>query len=126
VPDNPWREIPAAADLLATARATLLAEVVPLLPAEKRLPALMAANAIGIALRDAAADEGAEQALAARLAALLGREGTAEALLGDLAAGIRAGNHDPGTPKHAATAAFLTDLARHRAAISNPKALASS
>ncbi len=101
-------EKPDAADLLATAREVVLKELLPALPPEKGFAARMVANAIAIALREAAADT---SALPATDLAALSRE-------------IRAGAHDPGTPRHAGTLAFLRDYARLRASVSAPKALA--
>jgi hypothetical protein len=40
-----------------------------------------------------------------------------------LAAAIRAGLHDPGSPTHAATAALLDGITRARCAVSAPRAL---
>jgi hypothetical protein len=118
---------PAAADLLAVARETLLAQVVPAMPEAQRYVALMAANAMAIAGRDlvepAAADE------IARIAALLPdwhpsgndgrdlREGTAR-----LAARIRSGGFDEGDAR-ALLLAHLAAITRARLAVSNPRAL---
>ncbi|MGG5818230.1 DUF6285 domain-containing protein [Falsiroseomonas sp. HW251] len=100
-------EKPDAADLLATAREVVLKELLPALPPEKTFAARMVANAIAIALREASADTAA---LPAMDLVALSRE-------------IREGAHDPGTPRHAATLAFLRDHARLRASVSAPKAL---
>ncbi len=100
---------PSAADLLAIARATILAEIAPSLPEAKRYAALMAANALAIAGRDLAVppDEPAE---IARLAALLARR-------------IREGRFDEGEPR-ARLRAHLLETTRARLAVSNPRALA--
>jgi hypothetical protein len=112
-------EKPDGADLLATARDVVLHEVLPALPADKALAARMVAAAIALALREAEAQE--EPALLARLRILLGEpEGDAERRLADE---IRAGLHDPGTPRHGDVVAWLRDYARLRAAVSAPKAL---
>jgi hypothetical protein len=66
------RDRPAGADLLAIARETLLREVVPGLPEERRMAALMVARAIEIAQREAAAGDGATRAAVAAVAALYG------------------------------------------------------
>jgi len=100
-------EKPGAQDLLAIARDTLLAEILPALPPEKAIAARMVAAAIGIALREAVS---MPPSLAPRP-------------LAQLAAAIRAGHCDPGTPQHAEIAAWLRDYARWRAAVSAPKAL---
>lgn len=66
---------PDAAELLAIARATLIAEIVPALSGEQRLTGLMVANALGMAEREMAARapqpnaeaEAAERTLAGRI-----------------------------------------------------------
>jgi hypothetical protein len=98
-------EKPDAADLLATAREVVLAEILPHLPPEKAIAARMVAAAIALALREQAGTPLPARDLAA------------------LAAGIRAGRHDPGTATHEEVAGFLRDYARARAAVSAPKAL---
>ena len=45
---------PDGAELLAVAREVLLQELLPLLPAEKKLDTLMIANAMGVAAREIA------------------------------------------------------------------------
>jgi hypothetical protein len=100
-------EKPDAADLLATAREVVLQELLPVLPAEKAFAARMVANAIAIALREAQADA---SALPATDLAALARE-------------IRAGAHDPGTPRHEEVRDFLRAYARLRAGVSAPRAL---
>ena len=100
-------EKPAGADLLATAREVVLTELLPALPPDKVFAARMVANAMAIAMREMQVDAAALPA--ADLAAL--------------AAEIRAGAHDPGTPAHDATLRFLRAYARLRAGVSAPKAL---
>lgn len=114
---------PGARDLLEAARAALVNEVIPQLPADRRYPALMAANAIAISIRelDGSASAAAERA---RLAALPGQaagESLAEANR-RLAARIRAGAFDEG-PARAALLEHLEATTRERLAVSNPKAL---
>ncbi len=117
-------EPPDAADLLATARAVLVGTLLPELPEALRFPALMVANAMAIAGRAAAADPEAEAALTEGLRALLdAADGDAETLMRRFARAIRAGAYDPDMPGRAAASAWLVALARHRAALSNPKAL---
>jgi hypothetical protein len=77
------------------------------LPTEKAFAARMVANAIAIALREAQADA---SALPATDLAALARE-------------IRAGAHDPGTPRHEEVRDFLRAYARLRAGVSAPRAL---
>ena len=107
---------PAAADLLATARAALLEQVAPTLAEPQRYAVLMAANALAIAGRELASAMQAGEEIA-RLQGLVGgwtpagndaadlREGTAR-----LAAEIRAGRFDAGE----ARARLLSTCARPR------------
>ena len=113
-------ERPDGADLLDTAREVLLRELLPHLPPERHFAARMVANAMAIARREGAADPG--PALAA-LRGALGVEAPEGAMLARLAAGIRAGEYDPGRPGHAAAAAALVEMVRLRCAVSAPKAL---
>lgn len=99
-------EKPDGADLLATARDVVLRELLPSLPPDKAFAARMVAAAIALALRER------EAALPSDVPDLAA-----------LAAAIRAGAHDPGTPRHAEVAAFLRDYGRLRASVSAPKAL---
>ncbi len=110
-------ERPDAADLIATARQSLLEKLLPALPSELHYEARMAANALAIAGRALAAETAP---LAARLAAFLPGE---EAPLAALARRIRAGEFAPGTPRHAEARARLEEMARARCAVSAPKAL---
>jgi Domain of unknown function (DUF6285) len=61
--------LPDAADLLTTARETLLKVLLPDLPPEKRYDALMVANAMAIAAREAAQAEAIRRAECAELEA---------------------------------------------------------
>lgn len=110
------REPPEAPDLLATAREVLLNDILPALPPEKAFAARMIANAMAIAGREAAQDDGWQQDATARMAALAGDAGA-------FAAAIRAGRFDPGTPGHAQAATLLDDMTRARCAVSAPRAL---
>ncbi len=121
-------EPPAGPPLLDAARKTLLEQVLPALPAEQRYAALMIANAMAIASRVARRDPAAEAALGARAAALAVPLAAPGADPGTdpwaaLAAAIRAGLLDPGTPAHAAGRALLRDYVDIRCALSAPKAL---
>jgi len=114
---------PGARDLLEAARAALVNEVIPQLPADKRYPALMVANAIAISMRELDGSASATDELA-RLATLPGQaagESLAEAHR-RLAARIRAGAFDAG-PARAALLEHLEATTRERLAVSNPKAL---
>lgn len=103
-------EAPDAADLLATARASLLEKLLPALPAHLHYEARMVANAMAIAARAGTVDT---SAVAARLA-----DGPAE-----FAARIRAGAYQPGSPAHAGAAALLREMVRLRLSVTNPRAL---
>ncbi|MBR0649773.1 hypothetical protein GXW78_08870 [Roseomonas terrae] len=98
-------EDPQAADLLATARDVLLNDLLPALPSDKAFAARMIANAMAIAARAAEATPGPDADLRA------------------LAADIRAGRCDPGSARHAETAALLDAITRARCAVSAPRAL---
>ncbi len=115
-------ERPDGPALLRTAREVLLRDLLPLLPEASRFQARMVANAMAIAQREAAAETGpAEAALRDALDASADDTG---ALLTRLAAGIRAGRHDPGGASHTAVAAALVRLVRLRCGVSAPKSLA--
>ncbi len=116
-------ERPDATDLLATARQVLLEELLPHLPEGQRLAARMVANAMAIAGREIGADQA--PALAALRGLYPGSAEPEEALQARLAAEIRAGTHDPGTPRYASVAAALREMTRLRCTVSNPRALRS-
>ncbi len=99
-------EKPDGTDLLVTARQVVLNELLPALPPEKAFAARMVASAIAIALR--------EQEASAFVP---------EMDLASLAREIRAGEHDPGTPRHPEVAMLLRQYARLRAAVSAPRVL---
>ena len=87
----------ATPELLEVARSTLRDVVMPAVPPERRYEVAMAANAIGIAVRELAQGAAAREAERADLAALLG--GDPEAALDDLrrelCRAIRAGDFPP-------------------------------
>ena len=112
-------EQPSGAALLAAARDTVQNEILPLLPAESRVQGLMVLRAIAIVERELQAAEDRSDTLHARLCAVAG----ATDPLRRLSLDIRAGRYDPGMEGAATVHALLTDLARARCAISNPKAL---
>ena|SRR5215831_16237429 len=56
-------DLPTGSQLLALARAVLLEELMPLLPSERRLDALLVGNCLAIAAREAAAGTGPMQAI---------------------------------------------------------------
>jgi hypothetical protein len=110
-------EPPDALDLLETARRAVLEGVAPVASGDARFKALMAANAIAIAVR--AIRIGPEEAADA-LAALTAASGAEPA---KLCHDIREGRYDPGTARHEAVAAALLALAEARCRVSAPKSL---
>lgn len=68
------RELPCAQELLGFAREILREELLPALPEEKRITALMIANAMGIAARHLRNGDAGEREEAAALARLLAVE----------------------------------------------------
>jgi hypothetical protein len=103
-------------DLIATARATLKADVLPHLPPDRRYSALMVLNALGIALRQLEAGSARRAAAAAALAPFAEGDDL-DARLADLAGSLRAGRAlDPDL--HAA----LVAVARAATEESNPGA----
>ena len=123
-------EIPAAAELLDTARATLLAEVLPSLAAEQRYSALMVANAMAIAAREIALGPTARRREIERLRPLAAQDvapsdpadDDVHALRRTVAAAIRDGRFDDRA--HASTLhEALLAIALDRLAISDPKAV---
>jgi hypothetical protein len=129
-------DISDAADLLAIARETLLGELVPALPNERRYAALMVANAMAIAARGHRLAPGAERDEAEALRRLLrdidpppvvvvdvdATAGALPALRCALRDAIRAGAFDP-PQRESALAAALLQIATDQVAIANPKAL---
>ena len=119
-----------AADLLATAREALLAEILPALPDDRRYTTLMIANAMAIAAREFALGSGADEREVERLRGLAADAASpAEPESGDLpalrrivAAAIRAGRFDDAAHAEAITGELMHVVA-DRVAISNPKAL---
>ena len=119
------RERPHGADLLAIARETLRRDVLPLVPDEGRYTALMIANAMAIAARDAELGERAARDALQRLATLLGptRAEDLRSLNKELIRRIRTGVFRPGTPEHAAIGRHLWECALQQVRVSNPKYL---
>lgn len=123
---------PDGAALLAEARRVLLEMLLPLLPADRRLDALMIANAMGIAGRELEGADRAPREALARLCALYGETPPAPpdgglrdslaALERRLAADLRAGAFDSGA-KRDALRAHLRATTAARLTVSNPKLL---
>jgi hypothetical protein len=98
------------AEELAQAVAGFLESIRPQLNPRDAFLARVAANAMGVIGRELAAGRAAEDAAAARLSALLGREGALDDLNADLCARLRAGEMDAATPGLlAALRANITD-----------------
>jgi hypothetical protein len=114
---------PGARDLLEAARAALASDVIPRLSPDERYAALMAANALAIALRELDAKD-ASAAELGRIAALLGDAdcGPLGRAQRTLVARIREGCFDAGEAR-AALLEHLEATTRDRLSVSNPKAL---
>ncbi len=124
------RDEPDALGLLAVARETLLGELMPLLPAERRYDALMIASALAAAAREIEAGAAPLRAELDGLAGLLGLDPAAltpadlPELNARLAAAIRAGAYDEPGPARAALAAHLRAVTVGKLRETNPKYLA--
>lgn len=114
------RERPDGADLLAIAREVLKNDLLPLLPKERQVDALMIANALGIAERQLRHGDAGARAEQAALAQLLGRDGTLPDLNRAFARAIRDGAMDA----HPGALALLRETTLARVRESAPKALA--
>jgi hypothetical protein len=112
---------PTGAELLDLAREAFQRDILPALPDDRRLAALMILNVMGIAGREIAAGAAPRRQLAARLAGLYG-PGEPDGLFRRLAAEIRAGAFDEGAPRDAARE-LLWDLAKAKARAANPRLL---
>ena len=119
------------ADLLATAREALMAEVAPSVPAEQRYSLLMVANALGIASRELATGDTPPTEALERLRALYEEPADAsrrplhervEALERLLTADIRHGAYDSG-PRREQARAHLEATARADTLVANPRYL---
>jgi hypothetical protein len=119
------RDRPAGAALLDFARAALLRDLAPLLPAERQHEAALIARAMAIAAREAAAGDAPLRACQAALAGLLG-EGDLDALLRRLAMAIRAGDYDAPSPQRAQVRRLLWAITVQKLRESNPDYLAAS
>jgi hypothetical protein len=123
-------EIPDAAALLGTARATLMSELLPAIPAEQRYTALMVANAMGIAAREISLGPQARVREIERLRPLAAQDVAPSAAADDdvhalrraVCAAIRDGRFDDDA--HASTLHdALLAIAVDRLAVSDPKAV---
>ncbi|ENO85103.1 DUF6285 domain-containing protein [Thauera linaloolentis] len=128
------RDRPTGAELLDTARQVLRDELIPALPADKRMSALMIANALAIAARQLQNGDDLERAELAALEHLLSEpfapaSGDTAAVRGGLLSAnrklsewIRGGRADDG-PLREDVRAHLASAIRHKVAESNPKYL---
>ena len=123
-------DVPDAAQLLATARETLVHDVLPAVPADRRYTALMIANALAIAAREMRLGPAAIRREIERLRPLAAQQVAPSAPAADdvdalrriVAAAIRSGRFDDDVHADALTEALLA-IAVDRLAISNPKAI---
>ncbi|HSU44143.1 MAG TPA: DUF6285 domain-containing protein [Casimicrobiaceae bacterium] len=123
-------DVPGAAELLATARETLVDELLPALSGELRYRGLMVANALAIAAREVASGRDATRREIELLRPLAAQavppsdpgSDDLHALRRIVAAAIREGRFDDDAHA-AALLAALDEIATRRLAISNPKAL---
>jgi len=120
------RDHPFGGELLAIARKTLAEEVLPALPADRRLAGLMVANALGILNRELDAGDASERQLADDLAALYGTASSganAEALLMRVARDLRDGAFADDPIRSVEVHRILETQACARVAESNPRYL---
>ena len=123
-------DVPDAAELLATARETLVEVLLPALSGELRYRGLMVANALAIAAREVASGHDAIRREIELLRPLAAQavppsdpdSDDVQALRRIVAAAIRDGRFDDDAHAKPLVAA-LDEIAAHRLAISNPKAL---
>jgi aminoglycoside phosphotransferase (APT) family kinase protein len=125
-------DLPKGAALLALARDVLLNDLTPLLPAERRLDALLVANCMAVAEREAGVDIGAAEAIGRELESLLGREASAPssegpaAILRRFACELRNGAFENSPEREARARAILWRLAIDKLRLANPKFLAAN
>jgi hypothetical protein len=119
------RDRPDGAALLDFARAALLRDLAPLLPAERQHEAALIVRAIAIAAREAAAGDAPLRACQEALAELYG-EGDLDALLRRLAAAIRAGEYDAPSARRAQVRRLLWAITVQKLRESNPDYLTAS
>ena len=126
------RDRPSAAELLRIARQTLADELLPALPEERKLDALIIASVIAIAAREAAFGDAPLRAELARLAALYGDKpppdealaAAVERLSRRLAVDIRRGAFEADAAKLAEVKAHLLETALQKLRENNPRYLA--
>lgn len=119
------RDRPDGAALLDFARAALLRDLAPLLPAERRHEVTLIGRAMAIAAREAAVGDAPLRACRAALAELLG-EGDLDTLLRRMAAAIRAGDYDAPSAQRTQVRRLLWAITVQKLRESNPDYLAAS
>jgi len=117
------RDRPTGSELLALVQRIEDGDASVSLPADERYRDLMLAHAKAIAERQNAIGGAPEERELRDLGGLLDAEGGLADLNQRLAAAIRGGDFDPGTPGHNAARRHLWQTALERARESNPKAL---
>lgn len=119
------RDRPDGAALLDFARAALLRDLAPLLPAERRHEVTLIGRAMAIAAREAVVGDAPLRACQAALAELLG-EGDLDTLLRRMAAAIRAGDYDAAGAQRTQVRRLLWAITVQKLRESNPDYLAAS
>jgi len=124
---------PNTSELLLAAREALLERLAPRLPEDYRLDALVIANILAIAAREARAGEGPRRAALARLRALYGEDGEEDeardddarllALTRRLAADIRARAFDDDPGRFEAMRSHLVETTIAALRVNNPRYL---
>ncbi len=109
---------PSAAELLEAVREFLEQEVQPSLDGRGGFHARVAANALGIVERELVLGPSVDAPVVAGLSALLGKDGTARELVGELASAIRDGSLDDHDD---AVVAAVLDVVRAKLAVANPR-----
>ena len=131
------QDSPTAVQILDIARQTLLDNILPLLPEERRLDGLMIANAMAIAGRAIGFADGPARAECERLARLLDQPAPAAARPGDLEARLRelnrrlarrlrGGAFDAPGARRDAVRRHLWESTQQKLRESNPKHLAAA
>lgn len=115
------RQQPSAKELLEAARQALREELAKDLSGRERYVALMAANAIAIASRQMAEDDGMPARFGERLGDLLGDPNDPWALEWMLVDRLRAGDFGPDDPQHDDLHRYLVDRTAAALDESNPR-----
>jgi len=116
------RDLPSGAALLALARDVLLRELLPLLPEERRLDALLVARCMAIAEREAETGEAPER----ELQDLYGAGGDTDERLRRFARELRIGAFENSRDREVGARAILWRLTVAKLRRSNPEFLAAN